>query len=449
MDRPVATDSGLRRRSPGLLPGLLAAGLLLAAAAPSAADQEGPDPVLRELLREAAAEAHSFDDRFHAQVWLVDMSQRLGNRIDDPQERVRILKRVHYEARRVKLPPELVLAVIDVESNFDRFAVSRAGARGLMQVMPFWLDEIGRPDDNLFHIDTNLRLGCTILRYYYDMEDGDLQRALARYNGSLGKSWYPNRVLDKLRLTWRMKVGSGRSPRRTAGGLIGSEVSRRRHRRRFPRHVGDPRRLGPLPQPLLEPAERPGVAAGEHLHAPVAQIAGMSGDAVAPRLLPGAGTEPDALHPAADQEPQALTICRRIGHRVIGYLVIGHLVIGHRLTSRRERVSGQPLPGLAAGRACRLGNSACMHRQVACGQRVAARRAETAFLQMGLGADEPGVRRTELPRRQILGTGLPRGLDGLAGIAHLLHRRAARSTAAGREQERHHRYPGGERRSGE
>jgi len=182
---------------------LLALGLLLAAAAPSAADQEGPDPVLRELLREAAAEAHSFDDRFHAQVWLVDMSQRLGNRIDDPQERVRILKRVHYEARRVKLPPELVLAVIDVESNFDRFAVSRAGARGLMQVMPFWLDEIGRPDDNLFHIDTNLRLGCTILRYYYDMEDGDLQRALARYNGSLGKSWYPNRVLDKLRLTWR------------------------------------------------------------------------------------------------------------------------------------------------------------------------------------------------------------------------------------------------------
>lgn len=202
MDRPAATDSGLRRRSLGLL----AAALLFAANAPSVADvaeQRGPDPILRELLREAAAEADSFDDRFHAEVWLVDMSQRLGNRIDDPQERVRILKRVHYEARRVDLPPELVLAVIDVESNFDRFAVSRAGARGLMQVMPFWLDEIGRPDDNLFHIDTNLRLGCTILRYYYDMEDGDLQRALARYNGSLGKTWYSNRVLDKLRLTWR------------------------------------------------------------------------------------------------------------------------------------------------------------------------------------------------------------------------------------------------------
>ncbi|HKL62413.1 MAG TPA: lytic transglycosylase domain-containing protein [Woeseiaceae bacterium] len=199
MDRHTATATVLRRRSLGLL----AAGLLLVTVLPALADQQPPDPVLRELLREAAAEADSFDDRFHAQVWLADMSQRLGNRIDDPRERVRILKRVHYEARRVDLPPELVLAVIDVESNFDRFAVSRAGARGLMQVMPFWLDEIGRPDDNLFHIETNLRLGCTILRYYYDRENGDLHRALARYNGSLGKSWYPNRVLDRLRLTWR------------------------------------------------------------------------------------------------------------------------------------------------------------------------------------------------------------------------------------------------------
>lgn len=193
----AATATGLRRGCLALL-----ACCLLAPAA-SLADSGEPDPVLRELLREAAAEADSFDDRFHAQVWLADMSQRLGNRIDDPEERVRILKRVHYEANRVDLPPELVLAVIDVESNFDRFAVSHAGARGLMQVMPFWLAEIGRPDDNLFHIETNLRLGCTILRYYYDMEDGDLQRALARYNGSLGKSWYSNRVLDKLRLTWR------------------------------------------------------------------------------------------------------------------------------------------------------------------------------------------------------------------------------------------------------
>lgn len=169
---------------------------------PAAAQQDYPDPVLRELLREAANEADSFTDRFDAQVWLSDMSQRLSAQVEDPEERIAILKRVHYEASRVELPPELVLAVIDVESNFDRFAISHVGARGLMQVMPFWLDEIGRPDDNLFYINTNLRFGCTILKYYMDMESGDLQRALGRYNGSLGKRTYPNKVLDRLRLKW-------------------------------------------------------------------------------------------------------------------------------------------------------------------------------------------------------------------------------------------------------
>ena len=130
------------------------------------------------------------------------MSSRLERQVRDPQERIEILKRVHYEATRVELPPELILAVIDVESNFDRYAISVAGARGLMQIMPFWLDEIGRPDDNLMHIDTNLRFGSTILKYYMDMEKGDLIRALGRYNGSLGRRKYPNKVLDKLRLKW-------------------------------------------------------------------------------------------------------------------------------------------------------------------------------------------------------------------------------------------------------
>ena len=100
------------------------------------------------------------------------------------------------------LAPELVLAVIDVESNFDRFAISYVDARGLMQVMPFWLEEIGRPDDNLMHIHTNLRMGCTILRYYMDMENNDLVRALSRYNGSRGSRKYADKVLDKLRLKW-------------------------------------------------------------------------------------------------------------------------------------------------------------------------------------------------------------------------------------------------------
>lgn len=181
---------------------LIALATLLALPLAAGADSPPPDPALRELLREAANEADSFPDRFDAAVWLTDMSRRLARQVQDPEERIRILKRVHYEATRVDLPPELVLAVIDVESNFDRFAISVAGAQGLMQIMPFWLDEIGRPNDNLMHIDTNLRFGCTILRYYYDMENGDLVRALGRYNGSLGRRKYPNKVLDKLRLKW-------------------------------------------------------------------------------------------------------------------------------------------------------------------------------------------------------------------------------------------------------
>ncbi len=164
--------------------------------------EQGPDPELREALRVAASEAPSFADRFDAEVWLTDMSRRLQRQVKDPQERIEILTLVHLEASRVELPPELILAVIEVESNFDRYAVSVAGALGLMQIMPFWLDEIGRPDDNLLHVDTNLRYGCTILKFYLDKEDGDLRRALGRYNGSLGKRKYPNKVIDKLTRKW-------------------------------------------------------------------------------------------------------------------------------------------------------------------------------------------------------------------------------------------------------
>ena len=176
--------------------------LVLVAGPVATSAQEAPDPALVALLRDAASDADSFPDHFAAQVWLTDMSARLARQVKNPEERVEILRRVHYEATKADLPPELVLAVIDVESNFDRYAISVAGARGLMQIMPFWLDEIGRPDDNLLHINTNLRFGCTILKYYLDMEKGDLIRALGRYNGSLGKRKYPNKVLDKLRLKW-------------------------------------------------------------------------------------------------------------------------------------------------------------------------------------------------------------------------------------------------------
>ena len=164
--------------------------------------EQTPDPELREVLRAAANDSASFVDRFDAEVWLTDMSRRLERHIEDPGERIQLLTQVHLEASRAELPPELVLAVIEVESNFDRYAVSVAGALGLMQIMPFWLDEIGRPNDNLLHVDTNLRYGCTILRFYLDKERGDLRRALGRYNGSLGKRKYPNKVIDKLSRKW-------------------------------------------------------------------------------------------------------------------------------------------------------------------------------------------------------------------------------------------------------
>ncbi len=180
---------------------LVLIGLLLSAAGLAVAQDE-PDPELRELLRAVASEAESFDDHFAAQVWLTYMSARLERQVADAEERLTILHRVHYEATRWGLPPELVLAVIDVESNFDRFAISFAGARGLMQVMPFWTAEIGRPNDNLTQIETNVRYGCTILKQYLDKENGNLGPALARYNGSRGQRQYPNKVLDKLRLKW-------------------------------------------------------------------------------------------------------------------------------------------------------------------------------------------------------------------------------------------------------
>lgn len=164
--------------------------------------EQGVDPQLKQRLVNALAENEGFEDRFDAEVWLVDMSNRLHKTLPDEGYRLELLRHIHNEAARAKLPPELVLAVIQVESNFDRFAISEAGARGLMQVMPFWLKELGRPDDNLFDVQTNLRFGCTILRYYLDREKGHRTRALARYNGSLGSYRYPNLVFAALRKKW-------------------------------------------------------------------------------------------------------------------------------------------------------------------------------------------------------------------------------------------------------
>ena len=165
--------------------------------------RSGADPELREILVDAVADANSFEDRFAAEVWLTDMSRRLARQVPDLDERLEILKIVHHEATRSDVAPELVLAVIDVESNFDRYAISSASALGLMQIMPFWVKEVGRADKNeLFDMRFNILLGCKILKYYLDMEKGDLVRGLGRYNGSLGKRWYADRVIDRLRTKW-------------------------------------------------------------------------------------------------------------------------------------------------------------------------------------------------------------------------------------------------------
>ncbi len=181
---------------------LLLALLLALPVSSHAATQERPDDSLRQHLTRVISESDSFKDRFDAEVWLMDMSNRLKSRVPDDAERLTLLKHIHYEARKADLHPELVLAVIHVESNFDRWAISSAGAQGLMQIMPFWLEEIPEAGDNLFDIRTNLRFGCTILKHYLDKEKGDFTRALARYNGSLGKTWYPNRVFAALRKRW-------------------------------------------------------------------------------------------------------------------------------------------------------------------------------------------------------------------------------------------------------
>jgi soluble lytic murein transglycosylase-like protein len=195
-------ESGRRHRK---LPSLLVLlGVLLFIHLPgaTAATMERPDDAMRAILIKAINSSDSFKDRFDAEVWLTDMSSRLESRVKDPKERLTILKTVHYEALRAHLDPEVVLAVIDVESRYDRFAISSAGAQGLMQIMPFWLDEIGHPEDNLFTISTNIRLGCTILKIYLDREKGNLARALARYNGSVDKFWYPKLVFNALSARW-------------------------------------------------------------------------------------------------------------------------------------------------------------------------------------------------------------------------------------------------------
>jgi soluble lytic murein transglycosylase-like protein len=158
---------------------------------------------LSNQVSDRAAPALHFRSAEDGNRWLETMEKRLERRIPDRKQRLELLRTVHYEALRAKLDPQLVLGIIEVESAFRKYAVSRAGARGYMQVMPFWVKLIGQPKHNLFHMRTNLAYGCAILRHYVDMEDGDYFRALGRYNGSLGQSPYPRAVLVAWKIRWK------------------------------------------------------------------------------------------------------------------------------------------------------------------------------------------------------------------------------------------------------
>ena len=187
----------------------LIAALVLAAPGAAYAGAQVYEPLaasvqaaLHKSISDQAAPFLAFQTEMEARRWLAAMSRRLAARMPDRLAREEFLVTVHYEAKRAGLDPQLVLGLIQVESNFRKYAISRSGARGFMQVMPFWIKVIGSQEHNLFHLRINLRYGCVILRHYLDIEKGDLFRALGRYNGSLGKPEYPTMVLRAWQRNW-------------------------------------------------------------------------------------------------------------------------------------------------------------------------------------------------------------------------------------------------------
>ena len=159
--------------------------------------------IMRQSVEHASPPYLVFDRATDAQRWLNEMSARLTRFIDNELYRRRLLTMIQYEATRADLNPQMVLGLIEVESAFRQYAVSNVGAKGLMQVMPFWQRYTGNESHNLFDIRTNLRYGCTILRHYSNLENGNLHRALARYNGSLGSNRYPNAVIGAWLNRWQ------------------------------------------------------------------------------------------------------------------------------------------------------------------------------------------------------------------------------------------------------
>jgi soluble lytic murein transglycosylase-like protein len=187
------------------------------AAADSAQADAQRDPGLRDVIAAAISGKPCFDGKYDDVVWYALMQPRVERRLHQQPADLRlgdnvtaaaqrILRAVHCESSKHNMlrdRPQLVLAVIDVESAFDPFAVSSAGAVGLMQVMPFWPNELGLSTRDLIDVELNVRMGTSILAYYLDRERGDYRRALGRYNGSLGKRSYPDLVLGRLQTRWQ------------------------------------------------------------------------------------------------------------------------------------------------------------------------------------------------------------------------------------------------------
>jgi soluble lytic murein transglycosylase-like protein len=204
----------LRRRLAGAV---LACQVALAAAAPGTppAPAAQQDPELRAVVQRAIAEAQCFSNAYDSAVWYTLMEPKLRRYVADQNQRVEILRTVYCETHRTDqpaLPPGLVMAVLDVESRFDPWAVSSAGAVGLMQVMPFWPEQLGMRRYELTHITSNVRMGCAILRYYLEQERRDVRRALERYNGSVGHRDYPDRVIVRWTTYWKGADDLGRRP---------------------------------------------------------------------------------------------------------------------------------------------------------------------------------------------------------------------------------------------
>ena len=164
------------------------------------------DIELKQFLQHSLREQQITLDKYDAEVWLESMLSRMQRYKIERDEALSILRAVYQEAKLSDIEPDLVLAVIAIESSFNRFAISPVGAQGLMQVMPFWKKEIGRNSDNLTDIAVNIRYGCKILQFYLQKSKGDLSEALARYNGSLGRTIYSEKVL----VAWQRRWQSGR-----------------------------------------------------------------------------------------------------------------------------------------------------------------------------------------------------------------------------------------------